>query len=89
MDVFKNVDETFSISGDHMSPLYENVQSTSKEEQLSKVLTRLRDVKKGEFLIGRYLTVDEAIALTEDQFMALATNTFETLMPIYNVMTNK
>ena len=89
MEVFNNIDETFSISGDHMSPLYEKLQNTSKEEQLTKVLTRLRDVKKGEFLIGRYLTVDEAIALTDEQFMALATNTFEALMPIYNVMTNK
>lgn len=89
MNVFNNIDETFSISSDHMSPLYEQVQNTSKEEQLTKVLTRLRDVKKGEFLIGRYLTVDEAIALTEEQFMALASNTFEALMPIYNVMTNK
>lgn len=89
MEVFNAIDETFSISSDHMSPHYETIQKDEKEKQLTKVLDRLRDVKKGEFLIGRYLTVDEAIALSEEQFMGLATNTFETLLPIYNVMTNK
>jgi uncharacterized protein YktB (UPF0637 family) len=88
-DAFKHIDATYSIAGDHMAPQYEAISLETKDAQLESVLTRLRDVKKGEFLIGRYLTIEEASALSEEQFMALATETFETLLPIYNVMANK
>lgn len=89
LHVFDTIDATYSFAGDHMSPVYEQIKDDSKQQQLTKVLTRLRDIKKGEFLIGRYLTVEQAISLSEQQFMDLATKTFENLLPIYNVMANK
>lgn len=89
LDVFQNIDETYSISGDHMSPVYEKLVRDRKNEQLTALLTRLHNVKKGEFLIGRFLSADEASNLTEQQFNELASETFKTLLPIYNVMANK
>ena len=89
LDVFQNIDETYSISGDHMSPVYEKLISDRKNEQLTALLTRLHNVKKGEFLIGRFLTAEEASKLTEQQFNELASETFNALLPIYNVMANK
>ena len=89
LDVFQNIDETYSISGDHMSPVYEKLISDRKNEQLTALLTRLHNVKKGEFLIGRFLSAEQASNLTEQQFNELASETFKTLLPIYNVMANK
>ena len=89
LEVFNEMDETYSISGDHMSPVYETLDLNRKSEQLNKLLTRLQTVKKGEFLIGRFLSAEEARKLTEQQFNKLALETFETLLPIYNIMANK
>ncbi len=89
LDAFNKMDETFSISGDHMSPVYETLDTNRKNEQLTALLTRLQSVKKGEFLIGRFLSAEEASKLTEPQFNKLALETFETLLPIYNIMANK
>jgi uncharacterized protein YktB (UPF0637 family) len=85
LNVFDKIDSSYSISGDHMSPVYETL-TEDKDQQLTTLLTRLQNVKKGEFLIGRYLTVEEATALSKEQFFELATTTFETLLPIYQQM---
>lgn len=89
LEVFHSIDKTYSISGDHMSPVYETLDSNRKNEQLTTLLTRLHNVKKGEFLIGRFLSAEEASKLNDQQFNELALDTFETLLPIYNVMVNK
>ncbi len=41
----------FIVSGDHMSPEAISIED-AKEEKLDELLIRLRDVKKGEFLVG-------------------------------------
>lgn len=79
------LDNSFVLSGDHMSP--KTVALTA--ETTESLLTRLRDVKKGEFLVGRHLTPAEASAMTEQQFIDFAEQTFEQLLPIYNVLVNK
>jgi uncharacterized protein YktB (UPF0637 family) len=80
-----NLHPTFVLSGDHMSPK----TVALSEENAESLLTRLRDVKKGEFLAGRILTPEEASAMSHDEFIAFAEQTFEQLLPIYNVMVNK
>lgn len=87
MDVFKELDHSFSISGDHMSPKYEAF-TNDKEAQLTNVLTRLQNVKKGEFLIGRYISPEEVSSMNEEQFIAFTTDTFNQLLPIYRTMVN-
>lgn len=89
MDAFQAIDSNYSISGDHTSPLYETIDESSKEEQLTKLLIRLKQVKKGEFLIGRYIKCEEVCKLSEKQFIDLATETFDQLMPIYSAMIGK
>jgi len=86
--VFKNLPQDFIISGDHMSPEATPLHKTNKEE-LKNLLIRLRDVKKGEFLVGRHLAKEDAIKMSGDQFETYAEETFEALLPIYNLMVNK
>ncbi len=73
---------SFYISGDHMSPKTDEISVESAE----KILTRFRDVKKGEVLIGVKVLRDDAIQLSEKGLLALIEQTFETLLPIYRAM---
>ncbi|MFF2752341.1 YktB family protein [Psychrobacillus sp. NPDC058041] len=79
--------DEFIISGDHMKqdaiPL-----KGAKKTDINQILTRLRDIKKGEFLVGRHITRDEAVKLSEEEFLLLAEETFEQLLPIYKTMIN-
>ncbi|HWL12242.1 MAG TPA: DUF1054 domain-containing protein [Ureibacillus sp.] len=88
IDLFDELPEDFIISGDHMSqdsiPL-----NTGREKQLEELLVRLRDIKKGEFLVGRHISREEAVNLTSEQFLQLTEETFEALMPIYNKIIDK
>lgn len=85
---FDKLHDDFIISGDHMSQDAISLK-TGREEHLEKLLVRLRDVKKGEFLVGRHISREEAINLSSDQFLHLAEETFEALLPIYNMMIGK
>ncbi|WP_342559305.1 DUF1054 domain-containing protein [Metasolibacillus sp. FSL K6-0083] len=82
---FDKLKKDFVISGDHMSPDVESLE----QEKLQKLLQRLRDVKKGEFLIGRHLTIEQSTAMTADEFLIFAEETFEALLPIYKTIIGK
>lgn len=88
INIFDQLSENFVISGDHMSPHAISL-SEARDEQLKQLLVRLRDVKKGEFLVGRHIPAEEAIKLSSDEFMQLAEETFDDLLPIYNLMAGK
>ncbi|WP_413365248.1 YktB family protein [Lysinibacillus sp. 3P01SB] len=88
INIFDQLSENFVISGDHMSPLAIPL-SEARDEQLKQLLVRVRDVKKGEFLVGRHIPAEEAIKLSSDEFMQLAEETFDDLLPIYNLMVGK
>ncbi len=87
--LFETLNSSYSISGDHMAPTYHSLTDNEPSETLEKMLIRLRDVKKGEFLVGRFIPAEEAVQMDHQQFMSLAEDTFSTILPIYNVMTNK
>lgn len=78
----------FIISGDHMSPEAISIED-AKEEKLDELLIRLRDVKKGEFLVGRHIPREEAIKMSVSQFQQLVEETFTTLLPIYKIIQEK
>jgi uncharacterized protein YktB (UPF0637 family) len=86
--MFRSLPNNFIFSGDHMS---QNVISleVGREEQLEQALEKLRDVKKRDFLIGRYISREEAVQLSPDEFVELTKETFEALLPIYKVMVSK
>ncbi|OEC02705.1 hypothetical protein GY31_06585 [Lysinibacillus sphaericus] len=78
----------FIVSGDHMSPEAISMED-AKEDKLDELLIRLRDVKKGEFLVGRHIPREEAIKLSVSQFQQLVEETFTTLLPIYKIIQEK
>lgn len=78
----------FIISGDHMSPEAISIEE-AKEEKLDELLIRLRDVKKGEFLVGRHIPRQDAIKLSVSQFQQLVEETFTALLPIYKIIQEK
>lgn len=88
IDILKNLSDDYVVSGDHMSPDAITLQE-AREETLQQLVTRLHNVKKGEFLVGRHIQAQEAIEYTSEQFMALAEKTFDDLVPIYNVIVGK
>lgn len=86
--LFDQLHDDYIVSGDHMSPDALPLGS-ARNEQLQHLLTRLRDVKKGEFLVGRHIPAKQAIAMTPEQFEQLTTETFESLLPIYHAIVGK
>ena len=88
MDVFDQLSDDYIISGDHMSPDAISL-GEARENVLEQLLVRLRDVKKGEFLVGRHIPAEEAVKLSSDEFMRMAEETFNNLLPIYNTVIGK
>ncbi|TQE89750.1 YktB family protein [Ureibacillus terrenus] len=85
LDSFRKLPGDFIISGDHTSPDAIPL-GDALDHQLEKLLIRLRDVKKGEFLVGRHIPREQCINLTSEEFLKLAENTFDALLPIYDIM---
>ncbi|SOB92120.1 uncharacterized protein YktB (UPF0637 family) [Ureibacillus xyleni] len=88
MNIFNQLPDDFIISGDHMSQDAISLIS-GRDGQLEQMLTRLRNVKKAEFLVGRHISREEATKLSSEAFLLLAEETFETLLPIYKIATGK
>lgn len=69
------------ISQDHMkkdaTPLH--------DLDLEKVLTRFRDVKKAEFLIGKHIAPDDLLLKDGKRFIDFTKGTFESLVPLYHL----
>ncbi|TQR07190.1 YktB family protein [Psychrobacillus soli] len=86
--LFNKLPDDFIVSGDHMKPDAIPLKKAKKEE-LNHLLNRLHDVKKAEFLVGRHISKENAVALTEDEFLNFAEETFNYLLPIYKTMVNK
>lgn len=80
--------DDYVISGDHMQPDAISL-SEARDGKLEQYITRLHDVKKGEFLVGRHIPAEEAIKLSSEQFLALVEKTFDELLPIYHVIIDR
>lgn len=80
--------ETYIISGDHMKPEASLLNEVGSEG-VDKLLDRLKSVKKAELLIGRHLSSEEAIHMSENEFMVFAEETFDQLLPIYDIIIGK
>lgn len=82
--IYETIPNDFVISLDHMKKEATKTNALDKED-LKKMLLRFRDVKKSEFLVGRHVQADDPILKDGDQFLDLAKNTMETLMPLYRL----
>lgn len=88
LEIFDSLSDDFMLSGDHMSPNAIKLEEVSNT-QLEQLIVRLRDVKKGEFLVGRHIAAEDAIAMTPEAFATFTEETFDALVPIYNVIIGK
>lgn len=87
-ELIADLPDDMVVSGDHMKSEAHSVGELGIEG-VNKLIYRLRDVKKGEFVIGRHLQRENAYNLSKDQFDELVEKTFEELLPIYNAMLNR
>lgn len=71
----------FMISLDHTK---KDAQAL-KDADLDAGLKRFRDVKKGEFLIGRQLDANDSIVKDGEAFIEHVLETFKTLTPVYQL----
>lgn len=55
------------------------------ESNLEAALTRFRDVKKAEFLVGQKIAADDSILSNGEALLALIGKTYDTLLPIYKL----
>ena len=85
LDVLTSLPASYIVSGDHMKPDAVSIGATGPEGILT-LLERLQTVKKAEFLVGRHLSREEAAAMSEDEFMAFAEETFDRLLPVYDTV---
>ena len=75
------IPDDFVISLDHMK----KDAVTKNEIDLEGALTRFRDVKKAEFLIGKHIDPTNPILQDGDAFIQMVKDTFDTLIPIYRL----
>ena len=59
----------------------------AKEDKLEEMLIRLRDVKR--VLIGRHIPKEQATKLTASELHQLTEDTFNSLLPLYNIIVGK
>ncbi|WP_181348964.1 YktB family protein [Thalassobacillus sp. CUG 92003] len=71
--------DDFVVSLDHTTKAATNI----KDADLESSLLRFRDVKKGEFLLGRQIPSDDPVLKDGEAFLQYAKETFEYLFPWY------
>lgn len=77
----KTIPADYVISEDHMK----KPATPMKDIDLEKALTRFRDVKKAELLVGRHIATDDPILQKPEAFMETVKETFHTLIPLYQL----
>ncbi|MFJ7933003.1 YktB family protein [Sporosarcina sp. NPDC096371] len=85
LDVLTSLPASYIVSGDHMKPEAVSIAETGADG-LHVLLDRLQTVKKAEFLVGRHLSREDAAALSNDEFMVFAEETFDQLLSVYDVL---
>jgi uncharacterized protein YktB (UPF0637 family) len=80
----KDIPDSFVWSDDHTKPeSYKH--SEVKKEKLEEMAIRLSSVKKAELLCGVHIPKNEAVKMTEEEWYSRITETFSTLLPLYNL----
>ncbi|ALS38746.1 hypothetical protein ATZ35_04040 [Enterococcus rotai] len=80
-ELFKQLDDDFYLSIDHTQPEIERLN----EADLEKYLTRFRDVKKGEFQIGRIIRKTDNLLNDPEKARAYMLKTYEELLSLYEL----
>lgn len=80
-EVFENLSPDFVLSGDHTKPKVEELSPESTE----RLLKRFRDVKKGEFQVGRIIKKGDPMWKKSEIAQSYMVETYEKLVPIYQL----
>lgn len=80
-ELFEQLDDDFYLSIDHTQPMIERLQ----DADLEKHLTRFRDVKKGEFQIGRIIKKEDALLNDSGKAREYMLKTYQELVPFYQL----
>jgi len=88
LDVLTSLPGTYIVSGDHMKPEATTIEQAG-DAGIEQLLERLQTIKKAEFLVGRHLPREDAVKFSNEAFMAFAEETFDQLLPVYDVVINK
>lgn len=84
IDLIQSVPKDYVISLDHMNK--ESLPIRNLDElEINQALKRFRDVKKGEFLIGRHIEASNPLLEDGEKLLKLIKDTYKTLMPIYKL----
>ncbi|WP_419872970.1 DUF1054 domain-containing protein [Candidatus Pristimantibacillus sp. PTI5] len=83
-DVIAKVPKDYVLSLDHMKKESTPVGTMTKKDW-KDALVRFRDVQKAELLIGRHVQANDPILRDGEALLALASSTYETLMPLYRM----
>ena len=83
--LFEQLDDDFYLSIDHTQPEIERLN----EADLEKHLTRFRDVKKGEFQIGRIIRKTDVLLNDPEKARDYMLKTYEELIPLYKLAAEK
>lgn len=75
----------FVVSGDHTKSEAKKVEDMTAED-VTELLIRLRDIKKGELVVGRHLSRTKASSMSEAEFRMFTEETFKQLLPIYETL---
>ena len=79
--VIAGLSPDFVLSGDHTQSKVEKLSPENTE----RLLKRFRDVKKGEFQIGRIIKKEDPIWKDPEAAQAFMVETYEQLVPIYQL----
>lgn len=79
--MIQDLPDDYFISLDHMDKKAETIA----EIDLDKALTRFRDIKKGEFLLGKYIPAEASILSNGNALYSEIKSVFATLIPIYKL----
>lgn len=83
-DITDKLPEQFYWSTDHMSPTG-TLHGDMDDELLSKLINKLKQVKKAEVMCGLRIPREEAAKLSGEQLIEKVQETFETLLPLYRI----
>ena len=85
MKTLISLPKEYVISGDHMKPEASYINEIEKNG-LEILLDRMKTVKKAELVIGKHVSPEQAISMTQEQFFKLIDETINELLPVYHVI---
>ena len=79
--LIRHLGDDFVVSLDHTQPTFHQLSTLD----LNQALERWRDVKKGEFMVGRIINKTDAIMNNTQAMYTTMLETYQSLIPLYQL----